>query len=338
VDQPVSVGFSVGNATAKNEDDIAADFIGFFNNFTDIFFGKSEFKVYVTGESYAGRYIPYISAAMLDEESSYSVGGALIYDGVIGALDTIQIDTVVFPFIEVHTEQFSYLNSTQISDLQSNYHSCGFDAYISEYLVFPPCDIQPPQPSMSNQSCKANNQASSYIYEANKCFTPFNINQTCPTPADPLMGATPYFNRDDVKAALHAPNITWSECAPFGVFDGIGGPTGQGDASPDPIQGALPKVIEATNRVLVANGDLDMAVITNGTLLSVQNMTWNGQLGLQTKPFEPINVDGQAAGVQRFERGFMWAETYNSGHMEPQMQPAVSYRHLQWLLGHIDTL
>lgn len=43
-------------------------------------------------------------------------------------------------------------------------------------------------------------------------------------------------------------------------------------------------------------------------------------------------------GIQHYERGLMWAETYQSGHMEPQFQPRVSYRHLQWVLGRIDVL
>lgn len=43
-------------------------------------------------------------------------------------------------------------------------------------------------------------------------------------------------------------------------------------------------------------------------------------------------------GVQHYERGLMWAETWLCGHMQPQFQSRSSYRHLQWLLGHIDTL
>lgn len=35
----------------------------------------------------------------------------------------------------------------------------------------------------------------------------------------------------------------------------------------------------------------DMAIITNGTLLSIQNMTWNGQLGFQSAPSEEVYID-----------------------------------------------
>jgi len=69
VEQPVGTGFSIGNVTATNEQDVAEDFAGFFLNFQKTF-GISKFKIYVTGESYAGRYVPYISANFLDKKDT----------------------------------------------------------------------------------------------------------------------------------------------------------------------------------------------------------------------------------------------------------------------------
>lgn len=66
VEQPVGTGFSIGEIEAKNEVDIAKDFVGFFKNWEKLF-GIKNYKIYVTGESYAGRYVPYIAAQMLDE-------------------------------------------------------------------------------------------------------------------------------------------------------------------------------------------------------------------------------------------------------------------------------
>ena len=61
-------------------------------------------------------------------------------------------------------------------------------------------------------------------------------------------------------------DVEWLECAPHDVFKkGV-------DSSLDPIQYVLPRVLEATNRVLVSNGALDMDILTNSTLLAIQNM------------------------------------------------------------------
>jgi len=68
VEQPVGTGFSIGKVSATSEEDIAQDFVKFFKNFQTKF-GIKNFKIFVTGESYAGRYVPYISAAMLDEKN-----------------------------------------------------------------------------------------------------------------------------------------------------------------------------------------------------------------------------------------------------------------------------
>lgn len=52
VDQPVTTGYSTGQATAKDEYDVAKQFLGFFKNFVDTF-SLHGYKVYVAGESYA---------------------------------------------------------------------------------------------------------------------------------------------------------------------------------------------------------------------------------------------------------------------------------------------
>ena len=132
-----------------------------------------------------------------------------------------------------------------------------------------------------------------------------------------------------------------------------------GETSVDPIQYVLPRVIEATNRVLVSDSDLDMIILTNGTFLAIQNMTWNGALGFESRPATSMVVDlpdlqhkavfnasGQkgrddpqgVVGVQHYERGLMWAQKYLGVYTQPGNQPRASYRHLQWLLGHVNVL
>lgn len=81
VDQPAGTGFSPGPYTANDEEGIADEFKSWFKFFVDTF-NLHGFKVYITGESYAGQYIPYIASAMLDEEDTYyfNVRGIQIND------------------------------------------------------------------------------------------------------------------------------------------------------------------------------------------------------------------------------------------------------------------
>jgi carboxypeptidase D len=93
VDQPIGTGFSpfVKGAPAKitNEEQIAADFAGFWKNFMTTF-GLTGRDVYITGESYAGQYIPYIADYFLNQSNTkyYDVKGIQINDPSIG-LDAV---------------------------------------------------------------------------------------------------------------------------------------------------------------------------------------------------------------------------------------------------------
>ncbi|KAE8352258.1 Alpha/Beta hydrolase protein [Aspergillus coremiiformis] len=371
VEQPVGTGFSIGKPTATTQEETAADFVKFFKNFQDIF-GIKNFTIYVTGESYAGRYVPYISAAMLDQKDKeyYDVKGALMYDPCIGQHDYVQQEAVAVPFVQQNANFFNF-NASFMAQIEDLHQTCGFKDFIDEYLTFPPAGIQPQKSfnSMNNGPCDVANLITDAAYVSNSCFDVYEINLMCPLAWDVLAmptafdylpkGARVYFDRPDVKRAMHAPaNVTWSGCSQESVFVGTGGPEDEGETSANPIEHVLPQVIESTNRVLVSNADYDMIIITNGTLLSIQNMTWNGLLGFQSAPVTPINIDlpdltwgpvfehngramqdGQGImGVQHYERGLMWAETYQSGHMQPQYQPRVAYRHLQWVLGRVEKL
>jgi carboxypeptidase D len=81
IDQPVSTGFSPGNILVNDEKDVATQFMGFWKNFIDTF-SMHGYKVYITGESYAGQYIPYIASGMLDTNDTkyFNVKGVQIND------------------------------------------------------------------------------------------------------------------------------------------------------------------------------------------------------------------------------------------------------------------
>ncbi|KAL6230866.1 hypothetical protein BDW75DRAFT_248373 [Aspergillus navahoensis] len=377
VDQPVGTGYSVGTPTAISQEETAEDFVKFFKNFQETF-GIKNFKLYVTGESYAGRYVPYVSAAMLDQNDTeyYDLSGALVYDPCIGQHDVVQEQIPAVPFVQANANLFNF-NSSFMAQIEELHQTCGYADFIDEYLVFPPSGVQPVKhfnySSEADLACDVFDLINNEAFASNTCFDIYEVNLMCPLQWDVLAfpteltyqpdGApTVYFDRPDVKRAMHAPqNIEWSICSNQAVFvGGNAGPESEGDISANPIEHVLPQVIEATNRVLIGNGDYDMIIITNGTLLSIQNMTWNGKLGFQERPSEPIYLGADlpdlewaevraangldvyqpqgTMGVQHFERGLMWAETYQSGHMTPEYQPRVAYRHLEWLLGRVDKL
>ena len=178
----------------------------------------------------------------------------------------------------------------------------------------------------------------SRLYAVNPCLSVYNIIEQCPVLRDVLDDAVPYcaaestnyFNRTDVKNAINAQlNVDWSLCSTHSVF--VGG----NDTSADPIQIVLPRVIEVTEKVLISNGDWDMLIPTNGTLLAIQAPSM--PIVIMT-PDDPYFGRQGIMGIQHFERGLMWAETFQAGHQQPEFQPRVALQHLMWLLGQIETL
>ena len=51
VEQPVGTGFSQGVPNARNEEDVAAQLVGFFQQFLEVFSELKGKKFYLTGES-----------------------------------------------------------------------------------------------------------------------------------------------------------------------------------------------------------------------------------------------------------------------------------------------
>lgn len=281
-------------------------------NFENLF-GISDYKIYVTGESYAGRYVPYIASAMLDMNDTklFNVSGALLYDPCIGDWDFTQQEVPVVPFARENNNVMTF-NESFLSDLEARHESCGYADILSTYLTYPPPGPQPAKffNSSANTTCALWEALDHAAFAVNPCFDVYDITAGCPLLWDVLghrtqfdylpEGATPsYPNRSDVKAALHVPEDTnWYLDQHFNVYvagGGSGGPEMAGETSLDPIQYTLPRVIEATNRVLISNGDLDMIILTNGTLLAIQNM-------VRPTTWQPISIPTISLSTPRHDR------------------------------------
>lgn len=73
-----------------------------------------------------------------------------------------------------------------------------------------------------------------------------------------------YFDREDVKKAIHAPlNQTWTDCSEIDVFP-------DGDASLPPTFTVLPGVIKQSVRSVIMHGLGDYVLIAEGARLALQ--------------------------------------------------------------------
>ncbi|KUJ11815.1 alpha/beta-hydrolase [Mollisia scopiformis] len=359
VEQPVGTGFSQGTPEATGESDIAAEFLGWWENFVDTFDLQNR-RVFITGESYAGYYVPYIADAMLNKNDTtyHNLEATMIYDPST-SYDAIQEQIPAVQFVDYWYGLMPF-NDTFRAQLHSMSDACGYTDYITKYLTFPPPGPFPSElPGQDTDGntldgCDVFDTIYNEVFYVNPCWDIYQVATTCPVLWDVLgfpgsfdylpEGASIYFNRTDVQKAINAPIGDWEECASGNVF--VNGT----DNSPPSGVSVLPGVIERSKRTVIGHGALDMVLISNGTLMMIQNMTWNGAQGFTTKPSDPFYVPYHdnpsqatlaAAGVlgtTHTERGLTWVSVDLSGHMIPQYAPSASYRTLEFLLGRIDSL
>ncbi|KAL0934827.1 carboxypeptidase cpdS [Colletotrichum truncatum] len=365
VDQPAGTGFSVGSPNATTEEEIAEQFLGFYNNWMETFGTKSR-KTYLTGESYAGFYIPYIGDAMIKSKQSanYNLSGAMMFSPYIRSVpNDFQQQVVTKPFVEEYNNVMGlypgvddYWDRIAAAD-----EACGFAEMREKYFKFPPPGPFPP--GNVSAECQISHTVYDGLANISPCSSVYHISQGCPNPGDPLLWAADgdnatvpvtfdkknwhgYPNLPEMRQAIHIPpgQKDWKMCNdqnPFGE---------KGDQSADPFtSGALTRVIEHTNNFIIANGNQDYRVPTNGTLMVLQNMTWNGQQGFDEFPnksfFLPAaytDLSSQSAtgkvGDWVEQRGLNFARVYTAGHELPEYAQGAGYRLLEKLLGRVSDL
>jgi carboxypeptidase D len=249
-------------------------------------------------------------------------------------------------FVDYWAPVFPF-NDTTREKLRNMSASCGYDDYINKYLTFPPAGQQPQQlpgryPNGSGiHGCDTGDLVIEASLELNPGWNIYQVTQLIPVPDDVLgfpysdfylpPGEHIYFNRTDVKKAINAPlDVDWAICSTNPVF---ANDTDTSDAS---AYGPIPRVIDRTGNVMITHGLNDFVLVANGTLLAIQNMTFGGKLGFQTRPESPLFVphhdnpdlasaSGQGVlGTTHTERGLTWSLVSLTGHMVPSWQVSLS--------------
>ncbi|KAG7094004.1 hypothetical protein E1B28_007634 [Marasmius oreades] len=128
VDQPVGVGFATTDSDGyvADEDQIGQDFMGFLGNLLKVFPNLAGRPLHITGESYAGQYIPYIMKAYFGMANPpVKIGGIAIGDGtltseqVFSLAPAMQVLETLPQLIAYDTEVYKYFKEQN--------HLCGYD-------------------------------------------------------------------------------------------------------------------------------------------------------------------------------------------------------------------
>ncbi|RPD59090.1 alpha/beta-hydrolase [Lentinus tigrinus ALCF2SS1-7] len=128
IDQPVGTGWSTADSTGyvHDEDEMGRDFMGFLANLVKVFPSLATRPLYLTGESYAGTYIPYIMKTYFGMTNPpVNIAKFAIGDGTVGS-------EVVFEYvptlttIETYPQLIGY-DPDVYEFFREQQHLCGYD-------------------------------------------------------------------------------------------------------------------------------------------------------------------------------------------------------------------
>ncbi|KAJ3314362.1 hypothetical protein HDU76_002417 [Blyttiomyces sp. JEL0837] len=218
VEQPVGTGYSYTTGPyAQNETDVANDFYTFMNGFYTVFPETKSWDLFITGESYAGVYIPYIAQKFLDEK--------VLHDGTPinlksvgignGFLDGIRLGPFFAgaPYFRDFYLQNNFFGHDY--DAISRWNQLAYECTYATFDNFTEVDFECDMGSWAN-SWKANKTGN-----ADLCIDPYNIEHQC----DDLFGReeslTTYLNTPEVRQSLHVNvrvdsngnPIPWNKCS-----------------------------------------------------------------------------------------------------------------------------
>jgi len=301
VDQPAGTGFSYANQYyINNETMVAVEMYTFLQNFLAKYPQYRNLPFYITGESYAGHYIPAITAYIVQQNQDphnvkINLKAVAIGDGLI---DTVATTASWGPFLYGN----GLIGQSDLANVQAQfYQSC-----------LP--DIQSGNYEQAFYDC---NTVLQIALQAAGNINVYDVRKQCTYP--PLCYNTDYItrylNQAAIRKKLGVGDRKWSACN-FNVYTPF--ETKDFEYS---YRFDLPKILAGNTRVLVYNGNYDLIVDFYGTSAMLDSMNWSGQSGFLNAKNTTWHVGGQVAGSSRAYNGLTYLVVNNAGHMVPHDQP-----------------
>ena len=321
---PIGTGFSYGD-NPETENEAAADLYQFLLNFFEIFPHLATRKFFVSGESYAGMFVPsvarYIHRANKEhpENLQIQLAGAALGNGWMDA-------EVQGPATIDYSWWHGLIDEPTRNALHVEWKNC-FEKMQAGSPPFHPFDVQDDCGIMWG------------ILQASGNPNAYDITTWDPNVDQVTFASEAFYNLPRVKEILHAPsNITWHGCQGMGRRRLASSSEARqqhrrlymDNDKPLSVVPYVAELLDADIPVLIYNGDRDMTTNMVGTELLLNRMKWKGEdtwmdapRGLWLLPDELRKPGEQKqAGWAKESEGLTFVVVYNSGHMVPYNQPA----------------
>ncbi|KLO15312.1 alpha/beta-hydrolase [Schizopora paradoxa] len=324
IDQPVGTGFSYTDfgETVGSTEEGAKDVAKFMALFFETF---SKFKgrpFHLTGESYAGRYLPLFGAAIYDQNAELQSKGLTPVN-----LKSVAIGNGATDFFALLRSYYDVqCTNASIEPIQS------IDECIQMRLALPRCE------KMQKHSCVDHFDHMDCEAAFGFCFNalamPYhrleNLNTYASSGRNPYDMTLRCAENHDVDCYPEQPDIEtflsqkWVQKEigvdpSFGNFSSISMNVNFAFwASGDPLyqnSHYLAELLERGVRVLIYAGTYDWIANWVGNERWTREMVWSGQAGYVKEELVDWSVDGHVAGKVRSYGNFTFATIYGAGHL-----------------------
>lgn len=332
VDQPAGTGFSSGTYV-HNENGVQQDFHAFLEEFYKQLPQYKNNSLYITGESYAGHYVPAISHYIWEMNKNATDDAKIPLKGLaIGnGLTNTEIQYTTYPDMaldggksEGGSLQEGVITNQWVQDIMragvlpctALIHECNAGNILSVeacYGAFITC-----------------NYAETVPYQLSG-YNPYDMRIKCekaPLCYD-FSNVETYLNRDDVKETIGAKG-DWQSC------NMIVNKLFMADFMTSFHQG-IPDLLHDGLEVLIYAGDVDYICNWLGNKKWVKALEWDGHDEFNEAEDKPWNLTtGENMGRLRAFKNFKFLQVYDAGHMVPMDQPQAASEMLNsWLDGSL---
>jgi len=313
VDQPAGTGYSYGDGQADidhKESDVSRDLYHFMQELVKTYPQYHASPFYVSGESYAGHFVPATAAAIMEgnlaKNSEYiALKGIMVGNG----LTDPEIQYAYYP-------QMAFNSPTTPKVINE-------DTYNQMVAAVPGCVSLIQQCKTDSDKCtEAFNQCNLNLIDPvqETGVNQYDLREQCSHP--PLCGdysnVRTFLNSYKVKKALGVKqDKAWHTCN-FGV---------NGMFHVDWMHSQayhFPKLMQNGIKCHLYAGDVDFICNWMGNKAWSLALDWDGKEGYNAAEDKPWMVNGQEMGKERTYGLFSFLQIHNAGHMVPQDQPQVA--------------
>ncbi|XP_017250276.1 serine carboxypeptidase 24 [Daucus carota subsp. sativus] len=326
LESPAGVGFSYSNTSSNLLDSgdkrTAQDALVFLIKWMSRFPQYKHREFYISGESYAGHYVPQLAEKIYDYNKATSQPAINLKGFIVGNAVTDNyydnIGTVSYWWTHSVISDATYKWIMKSCDFKADKSSKECDKAVSYALDYEFGDIDPY--SIYTPFCKPNNSSAGSLRLKNTLL------RRRASGYDPCTEnyAEIYYNRPDVQRALHA-NSTgipykWTACSDILIRN-------WNDSATSMIP-TYKKLIAGGLRIWIFSGDTDSVVPVTATRFALSHMN----LTVQTRWY-PWYTGGQVGGWTEVYDGLTFATVRGAGHEVPLFEPKRALIMFQTFLG-----